>query len=236
MDTLRSILRDLTLAAYAVAGVFLCLVLWKASKALDQGNIALATVNAPCKDNGHQVVCGTLAGVNQAVKNTGILAAQSAEQVKQSGALISSAATTINTVGQHLSGTADALSETATTASRSLQDVSDHLTPVLDSANATTVKLGSAIDALQPVETDADKAVKDFDTRVTSKDVDRALKGLADTSQQAALTTTQFTGIATDLHKATSDATKPQPWWRKALGYGNMGVNIACLATRSCPF
>lgn len=78
--------------------------------------------------------------------------------------------------------------------------------------------------------------MKDFDTKVTSPDVDRALKGMADDTQELALTEAQITAIATDIHKEADSVTKPAPWYRKILNYGNMGVNIACLATHSCPF
>lgn len=197
-------------------------------RTLDGVNAALATVNKPKS--------GTLSMIDDTILQGRLTIDATNKVLIHEQAQLSTLDGDIASLSSHTDATLTALSGTATAASRSLQDASDHLTPVLDSANATTVKLGSAIDALKPVETDLDKAVRDFDAQVTSPDVDRALKGLADTSQQAALTTTQFTGIATDLHKATSDATKPQPWWRKALGYGNMGVNIACLATHSCPF
>lgn len=229
MDTLRSILRDIALVTYTVAGAFLCVLLWNARTIPAGVNTALATVNAGCIDNGHQVVCGTLASVAQTTKNVGILAAQSAEQVKQSGKLITAAADTITTVGKHVNGTMDALTGTAQTASSSLQSATDHLTPVLDAAKLTTLDSDAAIKGLLPLEDAATVSVNHFDDLVTSKDVTRFLNSTAETSEQVA-------GIATDLHKATTDATKPLPWWRKALGYGNLGVNIACLATHSCPF
>jgi hypothetical protein len=197
-------------------------------RTLDGVNVALATVNRPGT--------GTLAEVNKAAVKTGdaIVTTQMQELavVKQISPVLDSLAT----VAPHVNQTMTALSGTATAASTSLQDVSDHLTPVLDAAKLTTLDSDAAIKGLFPVESDTDRLVKDFDVQVTSPAVGRALNGLADTSQQAALATKQLAGIATDLHKATSDAIKPQPWWRKALGYGNLGVNIACLATHSCPF
>jgi len=203
---------------------------------LNQITTALTTVNAPCKDNGHQVTCGTLAQVAQTTKNIGIVAAQSAEQVKQSGKLITAAATTITAAGTHANNAMDAISGTAGTASQSLTTLSAHINPAIDTANATIGDAGAAIRKLQPVEDDAARMVKDFDARVTSQDVDRALKGVADTSEQAALTTVQVTAIATDIRKAADQATAPQPWWKKILNYGTLGVNVACLATHSCPF
>jgi hypothetical protein len=49
------------------------------------------TINDPCTGFHGNVTCGILAQLSQTEKNTGILAAQGAEQVKQSGTLITSA-------------------------------------------------------------------------------------------------------------------------------------------------
>jgi len=221
----------------------LCLVLWKASSTIDGVNKTLATVNAPCTGFHGSVTCGPIAQMSQTTKNIGILAAQGAEQVKQTGAVLTSAAGTIQNVGGAVTGTlthvntaTDALTGTADAASKSLTTLSTHINPAIDTANATIGDAGAAIRKLQPVEDDADRMVKDFDARVTSPDVDRALKGVADTSEQAALTTVQITAIATDIRKAADQATAPQPWWKKILNYGTLGVNVACLATHSCPF
>jgi hypothetical protein len=228
MDNLRSILRDLALFTYAVAGVLLCIVLWNARTIPAGVNTALDTINAPPRDDGHQMVYGTLSGISQTTKNIGILAAQGAEQIKQSGTLVAAAATTITMTGSHVNTTMDSLSGTADAASGSLTTLTAHITPAIDTANTTLGDVGTAITKFEPVEDSATKAVKDFDALVTGP--------VTDATNQVALTGVQVTAIATDIHKEADSVTKPQPWWRKALGYGNMGVNIACLATHSCPF
>jgi hypothetical protein len=198
---------------------------------LDAVNTTTTKLNKPCKGSGDDKAdnCGTIGLINQAFIKGGdaIVTTQQQEQtlIKQTTPILTSLAT----IPGHVDGTMDALTGTAQTASRSLQDATDHLTPVLDAATSTTLDVGTATRRLLPIEDDADASVKHFDALVTSKDITRFLNSTAVTSEQVA-------GIATDLHKATTDATKPQPWWRKALGYGNLGVNIACLATHSCPF
>jgi hypothetical protein len=240
----HSILEAVALMTVPVVGAFLIWALWPVRGAIKQNGdgaaavlakaaTALDTVNDGCHDNGHQVVCGTLQQVAQSTKNIGIVAAQSAEQVKQSGKLISAAADTIAAVGDHVNGTMDALTGTAGQATTSLSTITAHTTPVLDATAAAVVTLDAQV---KTNGSTLQKAVGDFDARVSSKEVDQALQGIADTSTQAALTTAQLKLIAIDARKAADAATAPAPWWKKALNYGTLGVNIACLATHSCPF
>jgi len=221
------------IATILLCGVvaFCCIAIALAlSRTLDNVNTALATVNRSCAPG----PCGTLANIDKAVVKAGdaIVTTQQQELVVTKQIRLDALAG----VPVHINGTMDALSETATTASRSVQNLSDGLTPVLGHLDAATVDSDAAIKRLVPVEDDTDRAVRDFDARVTSQDVTTALKGVADTSQQLALTTAQVTFIAADFRKAADAATAPAPWWKKALGYGTLGVNIACLATHSCPF
>lgn len=123
-----------------------------ADKSLDGVNVALATVNAPCVDNGHQVVCGTLAGTAQTEKNIGILAAQGAEQVKQSGALIQATTRNLDAVGAAVTGTMGRLNTTvdeiagvARTANGSLATLSTHTQTAIDTANSALGTLDTAI-------------------------------------------------------------------------------------------
>lgn len=76
---------------------------------------------------------------------------------------------------------------------------------------------------------DTHAAVANFNALLTSTDVAKFMASSAETSAQVA-------AIATDVHREADRITAPQPWYKKLYGYGNMGVNIACLATHSCPF
>ena len=174
MNLLRQILHDLALVVLVTAGVLACLVLWKALGMVEAVNVTMATVNAPCKDNGHQVVCGTLAQVGQTTKNAGIMAALTAEQVKQSGTLITATTQNMDKVAASVTGevadlqdTTKAVTITAQTASTSLQTITDGITPVLASTKNTVDGVGTAVGSvstaakgLLPLESDADAAVK----------------------------------------------------------------------------
>jgi len=174
MATLRTIMHDLALVCLVAAGALACAVLWKALGTVDAVNVALATVNAPCKDNGHQVMCGTLAQVGQTTKNTGILAAQGAESAMQSRVLIAGAVKNLDKIGDSVTGevsalqdTTKALTTTAQTASTSLQTITDGITPVLASTKSTVDDVGVALGSvgtaargLLPLESDADAAVR----------------------------------------------------------------------------
>jgi hypothetical protein len=232
--------------ALAAAGVFcLCSVGYKVltipnlKSVTDGATQTFALLNRPegAKDAQDKLLPpGSIAVFNKAVTKAGDATVTGQLSLQAIAPSIQETAKSFQTIAPHANGTMDALTGTAGAASQSLTTLSAHINPAIDTANATIGDAGAAIRKLEPVEDDADRMVKDFDARVTSPDVDRALKGVADTSEQAALTTVQVTAIATDIRKAADAATAPAPWWKKVLGYGTLGVNIACLATHSCPF
>ena len=174
MATLRSILHDLALVVLVTAGVLACLVLWKALGTVDAVNATLKAVNAPCADNGHQVVCGPIAQLALAEKMIGNMAGQTQEQVRQSGLLITATTQNMDKVAASvtgevaaLQGTTQALTTTAQTASTSLQTITDGLTPVLASTKSTVDDVGAALGSvgtaakgLLPLESDTDTAVR----------------------------------------------------------------------------
>jgi hypothetical protein len=175
-------MHDLALVCLVAAGALACAVLWKALGTVDAVNVALATVNAPCKDNGHQVVCGTLTQVGQTTKNTGILAAQGAESAMQSRVLIAGAVKNMDKIGDSVTGevsalqdTTKALTTTAQTASTSLQTITDGITPVLASTKSTVDDVGVAVDGLHPVETAAAKSAADFDALILNPNIPRII-------------------------------------------------------------
>ena len=177
----HSIMEALALGTVPVVGVFL---IWSflpvhgivkqtgqsSAQILTKISTALDTVNAPCHDDGHQEVCGTLAEVGQTTKNTGVLAAQGASQVKQSAALITAAANTINSLGSKgsdelvaLKGATDAFGGTARAASATL---ADHVDPAIDAVSGAAAKAGKAIDLFKPVEASAAKSMQDLDITI----------------------------------------------------------------------
>ena len=223
-----------------VAVTLLCVVVGVAAialvntldKTLDGMNTALATVNHPCAPG----QCGTLADIDKAVVKSGDAIVTTQQQELAVTEQVRPVLDALAGIPSHVNGTMDSLTTTSNAASKSLTTLSEHLNPAIDTANSTIAKAGAAIDDLMPVEIDTVKLVKDFDARVTSPELDRFMRGAADSSQQFALTSVQITGIATDVHKQTTALVAPKPWYVKLGQYGTLGVNIACLATHSCPF
>jgi hypothetical protein len=232
MNLLRSILHDLALVVLVTAGVLACLVLWKALGIESNVNEALATVNQGCAPG----PCGTLAAFTKVVTKAGDATVTTQIQEQAIGKQVSATMTALQTIPAHVNGTMDGLTGTAQTASTSLKAITDGLTPVLASTDATVRQAGAAVAGLQPVETAATKMLTDGDALVNSQDVKRFMKGSADTSQQVAIIATQGAAIATDVHKEADALVAPQPWWHHVYQYGNTGINVACLVTHSCPF
>lgn len=171
MNMVRTLLRDIALVILVVAGALGCVVLYKAMRTVDAVNATLAVVSAPCTGFHGSVTCGPLAQMSQTEKNIGILAAQSALQVKQSGALITATTQNMDKVTNSvageisaLQGTTNALTTTAQTATTSLKTITEGVSPVLASTNATITQAGVTIEGFQPVETAATKSLTDFNT------------------------------------------------------------------------
>jgi hypothetical protein len=178
----HSIAELAALGTIPVLGVFLMWALWPVHGAiktnsagsaavLAKAGTALDTINAPPHDDGHQIVYGTLAGIDQTTKNIGILAAQGAEQVKQSATLIQATTHNLDAVGtavtgtmSHLNTASDQIAGVARTANGSLATLTAGVTPILTHVDAATVNAGAAIKGFLPVEAAATKSATDLDT------------------------------------------------------------------------
>jgi hypothetical protein len=150
----------------------------------------LDTINAPCTDFHGDYSCGALAQLSQTEKNFGIVAALSAEQVKQSGQLITGAVSNMNEVGSHVSEVADVLKGTATAA-----------TGTIDQAHTDLATLDTSLAEVPPLVTHLDTMATTGNTSL-----DDLNKLLANPS--LALMETNFASI-TDSGKdiaATTDA------------------------------
>jgi hypothetical protein len=171
MDKLRSILRDLTLVAYMIAGVLLCFMLLKGMKTVDGVNATLTNINRPCKGAAGPDACGTLAQVNKTAIAAGDVANAAAMQVKQSGTLIQATTRNLDAVGTSVTGTlghlntaSDQIAGVAHTANGSLATLTAGVTPILTHVDAATVNAGAAIKGFLPVEAAATKSATDLDT------------------------------------------------------------------------
>lgn len=108
-------------------------------------NATLDVINAPCVGFHGSVTCGALAQLSQTEKNVGIVAGQSALQVKQSGVLIDAAATSVKAVSEHVNMAADAATGT------------------LAQAQVDLTSLNTTIKGVAPVLLRADDAIGDVD-------------------------------------------------------------------------
>jgi hypothetical protein len=163
MATLRTILHDLALVVLVTAGVLACLVLWKALGIESNINVALETVNQGCAPG----PCGTLAAFTKVVTKAGDATVTTQIQEQAIGNQVSATMTALQTIPAHVNETMDGLTGTAQTASTSLQNITDGLTPVLDSTKSTVDDVGAAVGSvgtaakgLLPLESDADEAVR----------------------------------------------------------------------------
>lgn len=127
-----------------------------------QANSTLGAINAPCTGNHGSYSCGALAQLAQTEKNIGIVAGQSALQVKQSGKLIDSAAESIQSVAAHVNTLADAGTRATSSATLTIQEAQATIRaaqPLLaslnQSAQASTVLLNSANARLRDPQIDA---------------------------------------------------------------------------------
>ena len=171
MALLRSILHDLALVCLVAAGALACAVMWKALGIESNINEALATVNQGCAPG----PCGTLAAFTKVVTKAGDATVTTQIQEQAIGKQVSATMTALQTIPAHVNGTMDGLTGTAQTASTSLQAITDGLTPVLASTDATVRQAGTAVAGLQPVETAAAKSAADFDTLILNPNIPRII-------------------------------------------------------------
>ena len=122
-------------------------------------NTALDALNAGCKDFQGDYQCGPILQASQTEKDIGILAARSAQQVQQTGTLVTAVAHNLDTVGDSVKTVASSLSETATAATGTLQ-----------SATATVDSLRVGLAPLYPASSaflsHSDAAMTDLDARI----------------------------------------------------------------------
>ena len=107
-------------------------------------NQTVDAINAPCVGFHGSTTCGPIAQLSQTAKNVGIVAGLSAQQVKQSGVLIDSAAQAVQKVSTDLSGTAQAATGTLNAATGTLTTIQTQAGPLM----AVYTQDGQDLDAL----------------------------------------------------------------------------------------
>ena len=172
-------------------------------------NSPLGAINAPCVGFHGSVTCGPIAQLSQTAKNVGIVAGQSALQVKQSGVLIDAAAKSVTEVSAHVNRTADALTQTA------------------QGATDTLAEGRRTIAAAQPVLAAFTRDGDDLHELLKSHAIDQTLTSVASMTESGA-------GILangkTVSDKITYDFTHPVPWYKQPMKIVTLGVDAALLA------
>ena len=124
---------------------------------LDKANGTLDAINAPCVGFHGSVTCGPLAQLSQTEKNIGIVAGQSALQVKQSGKLIDAtseairiSSTDVGRLANALTGTANSATQTLQAAQASIQTINDRTPALIDAYTASGRDLDAMIQENRP--------------------------------------------------------------------------------------
>ena len=200
-------------------------------------NKTVTAVNAPCADNGHQVVCGPVAQLSQTEKNIGILAAQGAEQTKQSGQFIIGAVTNMNSVTAHITKLVDSLTDT----SKDLGGTARAFAGTADAARDDLKAAQPAIAQAKPLMDASTTTVQNTNKFVMTitPDLARFMKSSADGMDKVNIGLDQGNGILTDTHKMTThlekDADAPKNWFAKSIPVAGDLIKItACLTSGSC--
>ncbi|HUX43540.1 MAG TPA: hypothetical protein VMV57_02200 [Terracidiphilus sp.] len=174
-------------------------------------NATLDAINAPCIGFHGSVTCGPLAQLSQTEKNIGIVAAQSALQVRQTGELITASAQTVKDVSAHLSRTADAATGTLNAAS-----------DTLGAGKATIL-------ALQPVIGHSDAAVQHLDALIQSKDLADAIHHANGMTGSGDVILANAAQVST---KAKEDYMKARTPWGKFVTTGLDLIHLGAYAAR----
>ena len=179
-------------------------------------NATLDAVNAPCTGFHGSVTCGPLAQLSQTEKNVGIVAGQSALQVKQSGVLIDAAAKSITQVSEHVNLAADS-------ATSALATVSVDLTMLQPTIKATTPLLLNAGDAVQDIDTFIKQNSPIVHTFLTNAN------GTLDSTNEIAY---DFKQVA---DKETAEFLKPVKWYMVPIKRGGQLIDIGAAVARNIP-
>ena len=183
-------------------------------KTVEKASSTLDAINAPCVGFHGSVTCGPIAQLSQTAKNVGIVAGLSAQQVKQSGVLIDSAAKSVTEVSAHVNRTADALTQTA------------------QGATDTLAEGKRTIAAIQPVLGAFKQDVDDINALLRDEAIHRTLANLDATTQNLG-------GITLDARlvsdKISADYLRPKTPWSRIGHVGLDLLDIGAMTARHVP-
>ena len=167
----------------------------------------VATINAPCTSFHGSVSCGVLAQLSQTEKNTGILAAQGAESVNQSQALVKATTRNLDSIGASVTSEMVSLKATTDTTNATIADLGHSASVLLGTANQT-------VEDSQPLLANATALVGHADSVVTDPD-------LKDTMHNFNAVTLQAADVMADTEHVTHKYAYPPktPWYTKGWKY-----------------
>lgn len=138
MQKTLDILKALALLTIAVSGAFMSVILYR-NRTVDlnatvtnlntlvaRGSATLDAVNAPCGSFHGSATCGPLAQLSQTEKNFGIVAGQTALEVRQSGLIVTTAADNMNQIGVRVGAAVDQIGGTAKSATATIDAGRDY--------------------------------------------------------------------------------------------------------------
>ena len=182
---------------------------------VDRLNATLDAINAPCTGFHGSSTCGVLAQAAQTEKNIGILAGQSALQVKQSSALVDSAAGAI------------------TSAAADVHALAENGSKTLNAATGLTVALSErvpgTVDKVDSLLGHSDAAVAHFDALITSPDIASAMHHA---EGMTASGDTILGNVAEVSTKAKTDYMKARTPWGRFVTTGLDLIHLGAYAAR----
>ena len=195
----------------------------------------LATLNRPCGirnvkssanystfySEGSLMPCGTLAEVATSVVKAGDAVVQTQLVERATTPHVTAAMDQFGAAAVHLSGTADALSKTASAGAQTLNALTVDeiaLKQPIESANYVILKAGNSVD--------------DFDALLKRKAIGDVLDNLAGATGQGNAILGDFRQVA---DKARADYLKPVPWYMQPIHRAGDIMDISAAIARHTP-
>ncbi|MBU6232613.1 hypothetical protein KGP36_08370 [Patescibacteria group bacterium] len=194
---------------------------WNGASTLKKANDTLDAINAPCTGFHGSETCGVLAQAAQTEKNVGILAGQSALQVKQSAKLVDSATVAVSSAAQDVHGMSVAVAGTASEATGTLHEATESIAafqPLAASLTRTT-------DA-------STRAVQDFDDLVKNPMWEQMGQNVVGMTHSGDLILADGSRVS---KKFADDYTRKQTPWMRIWRIAGDTYDLAAFGARHTP-
>ena len=197
------------------------------TETLAKVDATLDAINAPCKDFQGNYTCGPIVQLSQTEKNVGILAARSAQQVQQTGVLVTAVANNLNTVGESVKDTASHLNKTADAATGTLDAATGTLGEGQRTLATFNAKAGPLLDAYTASGYDLDAILK-----ANATEIHGTLVGIQGVATNTASITGSVDKMTAHLEKQVDS---PKPLWKTMIPMSETAAKLyACLVQHVC--